>query len=123
MTWRKWLLGGLLVWIAIVAWWAVTPLSDTVPTGLVTIKKVANTPTSQTVQCASPLSGNTKPTEPLPVLKPDTRSYQRDPCKLPHQNDRLILIVDVVLVIGVLIILLKTWKPAEHLTVDVTSTA
>ncbi len=112
--WRSWLLGGLIVWIAIVAWWAVTPITDTVPTGSVPNKDKVPVATVQAVQCDSPLSGNTSPTGALPVLKPDSRSYQRTPCKLPHQNDRVIFAVDVLLVLGVLIVLVKTWKPPER---------
>jgi hypothetical protein len=123
MNWRKWLLVGLVVWIAIVAWWAVTPTTDSVPTGSVKNKDGALVATTQAVQCHSPLSGSTSPKGSLPVLKPASRDYQRDPCKLPHQNDRLILIVDVVLVVGVLIVLLKTWKPEEELALDRASAA
>jgi 4-amino-4-deoxy-L-arabinose transferase-like glycosyltransferase len=122
--WRTWLLGVLLVWIAVVAWWAVTPTTDTVPTGAVKNKDGALVQTTQAVQCAAPLSGTTSPKGALPVLKPASRDYQRDPCKLPHQNDRLILAVDVVLVIGVIIVLIRTWKPAtEELALDGASTA
>ncbi len=119
--WRTWLLGGLLVWIAVVAWWAVTPTTDYVPTGQVKNQDGALVDTTQAVQCAAPLSGSTSPSGALPVLRPDTREYQRDPCKLPHQNDRLILVIDVVLVVGVLVILIKTWKPAPDLVLDGTA--
>jgi hypothetical protein len=124
MNWRKWLLGGLLVWIAVVAWWAVSPSTDNVPTGTVKNKDGVPVATTQAVECAAPLSGSTSPKGALPVLKPASRDYQRDPCKLPHQNDRLILAVDVVLVIGVIVILIRTWKPStEELALDGTSTA
>lgn len=121
--WRPWLLGVLLVWIAVVAWWALTPTTDNVPTGVVKNKDGALVATTQAVQCASPLSGSTSPKGALPVLKPATREFQRDPCKLPHQNDRLILLIDVVLVLGVVVILIKTWKPAEEPALDRASTA
>lgn len=122
--WRTWLLVALIVWIAIVAWWAVTPMSDTVPTGVVKNKDGALVATTQAVECAAPLSGSTSPKGSLPVLKPDTREYQRSPCKLPHQNDRLIFAVDVVLVLGVLVVLIKTRKPStEALALDGASTA
>jgi hypothetical protein len=106
-SWRAWLLLGLLVWILIVAWWAASPVSDSVPTGLDKNKA----PTAQTVDCDSPLSGNAKSSGPLPVL-PAGRSYERTPCALPHKNYRIIFAIDIAVVLAVVIVLAKTWKPA-----------
>jgi hypothetical protein len=111
MTWRKWLLLGLIVWIALVTWWALTPISDTVPTGSVVNKDGAKVLTAVTIQCAAPLTGSNTPTNPLPTLK-STQSFQRTPCKSPRENDRIIYAVDLVLVIAVLVVLITTWKPS-----------
>ncbi len=104
--WRAWLLAGLLVWILLVTWWALSPTSDSVPTGL-----VKNVETAQTVDCDSPLSGNARASGSLPVL-PRGRSYQRTPCALPHKNDRIIFAIDIAFVLAALVILVRTWKPA-----------
>ena len=100
-----WVLVALVGWIVVVAIWASRPISDTVPTG--TIKNVE---TNQTVQCDSPLSGNTTSTAPLPVLH-GARSYERPPCDMPIHNGRIIFWVDVAVVLAAVVILLKTWKP------------
>jgi hypothetical protein len=102
--WRTWLVVTLAVWIVVVAWWATRPVTDAVPTGT-----VANVETSQTVQCDSPLSGNTTATAPLPELS-HRRAYERTPCALPIHNDRMILWVDIALVFIAAVILVKTWK-------------
>ena len=109
--WRAWLLAGLVIWIVLVAWWAISPIGDSVPTGIVKNRDGALVPTTQVVQCNSPLSGSTKPKEPLPILRPP-RVWARTPCELPHQNDRVIFAIDVVLVLGVVVILAKAWKPS-----------
>ena len=105
------------------AWWAVTPTTDNVPTG--TIK---NRDGALVVDHAGASSAR-RPCRAARAPRARSRSsdrrrrdYQRDPCKLPHQNDRLILLVDVVLVVGVLVILVRTWKPSEELALDGTST-
>jgi hypothetical protein len=95
----------LLVWIAVVVWWAARPVTDAVPTGL-----VKGVETSQKVQCDSPLSGNTTSPDPLPTL-PKGRAYERTPCEMPIQNDRWIFWADVALVIVGVVILVKTWRP------------
>jgi hypothetical protein len=110
--WRVWVLVALLAWMLVVTWWAMQPVTDSVDTGV-----VRNAFTSQTVQCDSPLSGNTKPTEPLPPLH-GTREYQRTPCKLPIENGRLIFWVDVAFALIGVVILAKTWKasaPADSI--------
>jgi hypothetical protein len=104
--WRVWVLGALLAWILLSAWWALQPVTDTVDTGL-----VKNVETSQAVQCDSPLSGNTKPTEPLPALH-GGRKYEYTPCESVVQNSRTIFWVDVALVLIAVVVLAKTWKPA-----------
>ncbi len=105
--WRMWVLGALLVWIALVVVWATQPISDTVPTG--TVKGVE---TTQRVQCDSPLSGNTDPTGRLPVLG-RRRAYERTPCEMPVQNGRIIFWADIALALAGAVILVKTWKPTQ----------
>src|SRR4051812_24706768 len=106
-SWRAWLLGALLVWLLLVTWWALRPVSDSVPTG----KDKNHAETSQTVECDSALSGNARASGPLPVL-PHGRSYQRTPCELPHKNNRIIFAIDVLVVLAAAVILVKTWKPS-----------
>lgn len=112
MNWRKWLLLGLIVWIGLVTWWALTPISDTVPTGPASTKPGAPL-TAVTIQCSAPLTGSNAPTNPLPALK-SPRAFQRTPCETPRENDRLIYAIDLVLVIVVLVVLIKTWKPSSE---------
>jgi hypothetical protein len=103
--WRRWVLVALLVWIGLVVWWATKPVTDAVPTGL-----VKGVETTRTVQCDSPLSGNTTSPEPLPELAKH-RAYGRSPCELPIQNDRWILWIDIGVVVGGVVALARTWKP------------
>jgi len=107
---RTWALVALVVWILLVTWWALTPMSDSVSTGTVTNKDGVKVATRQTVQCASPISGSSKPTESLPALR-SPRAYTRTPCALPHENDRLIFAIDIVFFLALVIVLAKTWKP------------
>ncbi len=109
---RTWALVALVVWILLVTWWALTPMTDSVSTGTVKNKDAVKVATRQTVECDSPISGSSKPTEPLPALR-SPRAYERTPCALPHENDRLIFLVDIVFFLGAAILLAKTWKPAE----------
>ena len=112
-SWRKWLLGGLLVWIGVVTWWALTPISNTVPAGAIPNRDGVPVATAVTVQCAAPLSGSDEPTDPLPTLAPP-RKLQRAPCASPRENARLMYAVDLVLVIVVLVVLIRTWKPTTE---------
>jgi hypothetical protein len=111
--WRRWVLVTLLIWIGIVVWWATRPVTDAVPTGI-----VKGVETSQKVQCDSPLSGNTTSPDPLPKLHtppgPWVRAYERTPCTMPIENDRMILWADIALVVVGVVILAKTWKPGVH---------
>src|SRR3954451_19430747 len=106
--WRRWVLVTLLIWIGIVVWWATRPVTDAVPTGI-----VKGVETSQKVQCDSPLSGSTTSPDPLPELGKH-RSYERTPCAMPIENDRMILWADIALVAVGVVILAKTWKPGVH---------
>jgi hypothetical protein len=110
--WRTWLLGGTVVWIALVAWWALSPVTDTVPTGAITNKDGAIVQTAQAVQCGAPLTGSGSPTGTVPALKPP-RSYQRAPCSMGRDNDRLIFAIDVLVAIGIVVLVVKTWKPSD----------
>jgi hypothetical protein len=103
-----WLLGALLVWIALVLVWAMQPISDTVPTGI-----VKGVETTREVQCHSPLSGDTEPDGPVPTLS-RPRAYERTPCETPIENGRTIFWVDVVLVVVGLVVLVRTWKPPSE---------
>jgi hypothetical protein len=109
---RKWLLVGLVVWIVVVTWWALRPVSDTVPTGAVKRADRTVVLTTKTVECDSPLSGSTRPTESWPALT-GGRAYERTPCGITRENDRLIFAVDVLVAVAVLALLVKTWKPPQ----------
>lgn len=111
--WRIWVLGALLVWIALVTGWAMQPMSDTVPTG--TTKEGVET--SQRIQCDSPLSGNDEPTGRVPVLHRG-RAYERTPCEMPIENGRVIFWADIAVVLLVAVILVKTWKPTPPTSSD-----
>jgi hypothetical protein len=115
--WRTWLVGILLVWLVAVTWWAVRPVSETVPTGM-----VKNVQTYQTVQCNSPLSGGSA-TESLPTLG-SGRAYEYTPCQKTVTHDRVVYAGDVALVIAVLIVLAATrHRPRRSGAVEVTTAA
>ena len=74
---------------------------------------MSSSQTTQAVQCAAPLSGSTSPKGSLPILRPASRRLTSGiPASSRTRTTDSSSIVDVVLVIGVLVILLKTWKPA-----------
>jgi hypothetical protein len=103
--WRVWLVGILVVRLVAVTWWAVRPVSETVPTG-----RVRGVQTHHTVQCDSPLSGNGSATGPLPQLRPG-QEYERTPCERTVNQDRILFFLDVALALLVFIALAATWKP------------
>ena len=106
-----WVLIVLVGWIVVVAIWASRPISDTVSTGIIkNVKTGELVETYRTVQCESPLSGNTKSTA-LPVLH-GGRSYQQAPWEMPIQQGRIIFALDIAVVLAALVILVKTWKPS-----------
>lgn len=109
---RRWTLVALVVWIVLVTWWALSPVSDTVPTGSIKHSDGVIVLTTQAVDCGAPLSGSATSTDSLPELT-GGRKYERTPCELAHDNDRLIFAVDILVAIAVVALLVKTWKPSE----------
>jgi hypothetical protein len=107
--WLAALLVGLVVWyVATLAFWAVRPLDDSVPTVAVGSPTNLIAP-SQSVQCDSPLSGSHEPKEALPELEPIQgfeRVYARPACATPVENaNRLLLADTAITLVGVLVLI------------------
>jgi hypothetical protein len=85
---------ALAVWLAVILWWASTPVTDNAPTGVIN-----GAQTSQKVHCDSVLSGSSKPVGPLPVLT-DGRVFERPPCDLPYQHNLRLFELNIVLVVA-----------------------
>ena len=99
--WPRYLLLGLLVWIALCVALATRPLVDHVPTGIVDGKA-----TSEPIKCHAPLSASNAPTQSLPVLEPP-RVYAREACVLFHSQHRTLLKVDIVVALVGTAVLLR----------------
>jgi len=102
-NWRRWAFIALALWIVSVTWWALAPTSAAVHTGFGPNKLE----TTATVECDSPLSGNTSPTQPLPNLAPG-QAFGASPCLLPVNDARGIYVVDVVAALGVAFVVIAT---------------
>jgi len=102
--WRRWVLVALALWIVAVAWWAAKPMTDNVRTSVAT---ATHAETVASVQCDSPLSGNTSPNAALPGLNAG-QSFDRAPCELPINDGRIIFVIDVVVTVVVLFALIAT---------------
>jgi hypothetical protein len=105
---------GVLVWTAVVLFWASQPITDHVPTG-----KVDNVPTNVAVECPAPWSGSSAATQPLPSL-PDGEAYERDACTVAHDQAHLLFIFDLLVAViavgGLGWALTRTPAPDESLT-------
>lgn len=85
----------MLVWAVGLAWWSFTPLTDSVPTGLVDDKA-----TFAKFECSAPIDGSARPPSfTLPELEAP-RLYTRPPCEQTHSVNRRMLVVNVVLVVA-----------------------
>ena len=98
----------LVVWFAAVLMWALQPVDDSVPTGIVN-----NQQTSQTVHCDSPVSGNDGPRGPIPS-PPEGRAYERTPCTQVHAQYRTLFWIDSALAFVALALLFAVRRrPAD----------
>jgi hypothetical protein len=87
----------LLVWVAALSVWALRPLTDHVPTGVVDGEH-----TSVAVECARPIENHAGPDEAIPAVQPP-RAYERDACTQQHRENRWMLLVNIVLIAGLAI--------------------
>jgi hypothetical protein len=91
-TWGRWVV--VLAWAVGLAWWSFTPLTDSVPTGLVDDKA-----TFAKFECSAPIDGSSRPPSfTLPELEAP-RLYTRPPCEQTHSVNRRMLVVNVVLLV------------------------
>jgi hypothetical protein len=114
--WRKWVLATTVLWIIIVAFWTTRPMTAVVHTGFT---EPGHLETVAAVQCDSPLSGNTSPTETLPELKAG-RAFDSAPCELPIENGRVIFAIDCLMAVGVVVVVVGTQQRsnARHAKMD-----
>jgi hypothetical protein len=101
--WRRWALVVVVLWIVAVTVWALNPISATVRTGL----NADGAEKTATVQCDSPLSGNTSPTSALATLGPG-ESFGGAPCHGPVTSGRTIYIIDLVAAAAALVFLVAS---------------
>jgi len=98
----------LVAWFVAVLFWALQPVDDSVPTGIVN-----NQQTAQAVHCDAPLSGNDGPTAPLPSLPPG-RAYERTACTDMHTQYRTLFWIDAALVFVLLVLLLTVRRRPQE---------
>ncbi len=105
------LVSGITIWyVATLAFWAVRPLSDSVPVG-VDYTLVPARQVSVEVDCNTVFSGTARDSSPLPALhvqpvtKPPTPAleFQRTPCRLVHDQARTVFFLDTFIVALVLL--------------------
>src|SRR5436190_6437575 len=101
--WRRWALVVVALWIVAVTIWALTPRDATVRTGL----NADRSEKTATIQCDSPLSGNSSPTSALPALG-QGESIGDAPCHGPVTSGRAIYLMDILAGVGVLIFLVAS---------------
>ena len=101
--WRSWALVVVALWIVAVTVWALKPMNVTVLTG----HNADGSDKAATIQCDSPLSGNTSATSALPALGPG-ESLGDTPCHGPVTSGRTIFIIDLLAGAGVLIFLVAS---------------
>jgi hypothetical protein len=90
-----------VVWfVCILAFWALQPLSDSVPVGVdYTLSTPANV--SVEVDCNTLFDSAPRPDEPLPTLATQPAGkfplgFQREPCVLVHDQARIVFALDTV---------------------------
>jgi hypothetical protein len=101
--WRRWALGLVLLWIIAVTVWALSPITVNVRTAL----NADGSEKTVSVECDSPLSGNTTPSSALPTLGPG-ESMGDAPCHDPVTSDRTLYIIDVLAAAGIVILLVAS---------------
>jgi hypothetical protein len=96
---RRYLIGTAVVligwYLCVIFLWAVKPLSDSVPTGVV---KETNTSVSQAVSCHSLFSSSARGTSALPTVA-EPLAYQRSACSLVHSDARVMFAIDTLLLV------------------------
>ena len=102
------LVSGITSWyVATLAFWAVRPLSDSVPVG-VDYTLVPARQVSVEVDCNTLFSSSARDSSPLPALQvqPVTApalEFQRTPCRLVHDQARTVFYLDTFIVALVLL--------------------
>ncbi len=118
---RLWIAVSVVIaFAALIGWWAVRPLTDSVAVGTDWTPTLLDPPQGQQeirqeVECNSLLSSTARPDEPLPTLTPQPTdkpplAYRRPPCEFVHSDARRTFAIDVlaiVIAIGVLAIAFK----------------
>jgi hypothetical protein len=99
-NWRTWAFLGVVVWIVCVGFWVTQPMTVTVTVGL----NPDGSAKTATVECDSPLSGNTDPTSALPDLAAG-ESFSEAPCDRPITSGRTLFALDVVLAVVALLLI------------------
>ncbi len=94
----------LLMWVAALSVWALRPLTDHVPTGVVDGQR-----TSVAIECARPFENHAGPDDTIPTVQPP-RAYERDACTEQHRENRWMLLVNIVLIAGIAVGLLATTR-------------
>jgi hypothetical protein len=85
---------GLAIWfILVLVFWAIRPLSDTVPVGS---KGKDQPPISQTVKCNTLFSSEARDQSALPDVEPPL-AYTRGACGKVHRQAQIIFAVDTLL--------------------------
>jgi hypothetical protein len=102
--WRGWAFVALALWVVAVTVWALNPITATVHVGL----NADGSEQTVTVECDSPLSGNSSPTSALPVLQPGQSFAHDDPCSSPVTSGRTIYIIDILVGAAALVLLVAS---------------
>jgi hypothetical protein len=96
-----------IVWyVCILAFWALQPLTDSVPVGVDnTLKTPANV--SVSVKCNTLFDSAPRVESPLPTLKVQPEgspplAFQREPCVSVHTQARIVFALDSILFLAVL---------------------
>lgn len=95
---------GAVAWIVLVFVWASRPQFDVVATGFDQTLTPPQSVSSR-VACSSILSNRARPNTPLPALAPQPKGspalfYRRSPCVRWHNQGRILLFTDLVVMIG-----------------------
>ena len=96
-----------VVWyLVVLIFWALQPLSDSVPVGI-DYTKVPAAPVSVTVECQTLFDSAPRSDAPLPSLKeqPPTApalGYQREPCALVQRQARIVFALDTAAFLAVM---------------------
>src|SRR4051812_48550562 len=91
--------GAAIVWyVVVLVFWALQPLSDSVPVGIDYTKTPAG-PASVTVECQTLFGSAPLSDQPLPPLKQQPPSapplnFQREPCALVQRQARIVFALD-----------------------------